>query len=347
MKLETRLPLATVFYKHWDNEDQEIGVVVAKAAFHRSADGQFRPTAKPPELRFSDMFSGDAATSSLEAEQDIAPGKPATDLLIRAVARSFAGKAMSDWPVSIRIKDRLHYEFRVRGPAKWQHRFMGWKLDAPTPVMQVPLEYELAWGGVLRDADNAIITLSEVNPAGRGFCTKSWLDARRDPFDAPMIGFLAEMMQSDPLAPASVHGTRPVAKTWLPRRAFAGTFDSDWQQSRHPRMPQDYALEFWNCAHRPLQLSPHLAGDEIIEVHGISAGGPVLLPLPSAALALHVEGATQMGISMVLDTVEADLAAENPAEHRLEMTWRARIPAPERFFRAELLGADINHQKGP
>lgn len=64
----------------------------------------------------ADVFDGDPADMPLAAEQDIAPGKLATDLLINAVARTSGGEARRDWPVEVSVAESLTHGFHVRGP---------------------------------------------------------------------------------------------------------------------------------------------------------------------------------------------------------------------------------------
>lgn len=338
MKIISQLPLATLFFKHWLPDDREVGVVVAHAAFRRGSDGQFYAE-DAPELRFEDRFTADAAVSPLEAEQDIAPAKLATDLIVHAMARSPDARLMTDWPVLVQIERQLHYEFRVRGPLMWRRDGPRgtWQADAPTPVNAVPVSYALAFGGTERDRNGDIASCFAENPAGRGYVTKPWLDWRRDPFDAPQIGLLADWMGRDPLVPLAVHGTGPIAKTWAPRRANAGTFDADWQRNRHPRMPHDYQMSYWNAAHRPLQITPFLTGTETIITEGLSALGRIEVALPHAALGLVADGDATLEHRLALDTVEMDLRPENPADHRLRLIWRAVIDAPDRFVSGSLI----------
>ncbi len=128
MHLISRLPLSFMFFKHWHTDDTEVGVVIAKARFERAEDGGFYATQTPPELLLEDIYEGDPATSPLVSEQDIAPAKIGTDLVINAIARSPEAKPAPDWAVGVSIVDKLHYSFRVRGPSKWEHKMTGWKL---------------------------------------------------------------------------------------------------------------------------------------------------------------------------------------------------------------------------
>lgn len=336
MKLSTRLPLRLFFFKHWDETGEEVGIAIAKAQFARTASGALQAVAAP-ELEIADRYVADPAWSPLLAEQDLAPGKIGTDLTIRAIARAPGGRPLPDWPVAAGIEGRMHYGFQVRGPSFRERRGAGhWRRSPPEPVASVPLGYDLAYGGRAPGPDDSEV-VHPPNPAGIGLITPQRL-AAGEPVPLPQIGALAEFMAGDPLAEMTVHGFGPVAKGWLPRRAHAGTFDETWRRERHPRMPADYALRFWNAAPAPMQLDPPLRGDEEIAVSGIShAPEPVRLRLPGVWCGLDMAGTERAQVMMVLDTVSLDLRSEDPAAHGATLVWRATIPAPHRFATAEVV----------
>jgi len=337
VKLSSDLPIAAMFFKHWHTDDTEVGVVVAKAQFWRRGDGVFEVDPVPPELILAGVFMGDPATSPLMYDQDIAPGKAATDLISHAYARSPRGALLTDWPVAVRIADRMQYGFHVRGPSQWQKRSAVWRLSAPQPVQTVPITYALAYGGIATVQTDGPPQVFQFNPVGMGFANRASPDIGA-PIAAAQIGELAEFMQSDPLAAMMVHGFGAVAKTWLPRRSEAGTFDAGWQTHRAPRMPPDYSLRCWNAAHRQLQFTDPLKGVEVIEVTGVSHHTPIVtVALPDVALGLFADGDDAAQQRMMLDTVEIDLRSDTAAEHCLTLTWRCRIDAPHRFVSGEIL----------
>ncbi len=340
MKLSSQLPVSVLFFKHWSPEDAEVGVVVVKALFRRHTDGRLR--ADPaPGIAFEEVFEGDPAWSPLKADQDIAPGKLATDLTLQATARAPAGAARTDWPVAVSIPGLLYYGFQVRGPAVWRRRRLtGWRRESPELVTEVPITYALAFGGRAPRSDGQE-AVHEFNPAGIGLITRELLAAGAD-IPVPQIGALGEFLSDDPLVEMGVHGFGPVAKAWLPRRSEAGTFDGVWQRTRHPRMPQDYSLRFWNAAPGPLQISPYLTGNEEIAVTGIAHGpDPVRLRLPGVTCAVELTGAESGLAEMVLDTVALDLQDENPGTHTATLTWRTTIPTPNRFTVGEVISTRL------
>jgi len=337
LQLFSRLPLSPLFFKHWGSDDTEIGVVLAKARFSRAEDGVWLRADPAPTVAFEDRFAGDPAFAALVAEQDIAPGKIGTDLTLEAIARAPDGRPMTDWPVSVTVPGRLHYGFQVRGPSVWRRggdRL--WTRSPPQPVTEVPINYALAFGGRAPGPEGSEV-VHEANPAGIGLVTRERLAAGEE-IAVPQIGTLAEFMVADPLAVMTVQGFGPLAKAWLPRRGHAGRFDDDWLRTRHPRMPRDYSLRFWNAAPGPLHLDPPLRGDEAIVVSGISPGpDPVTLRLPGVWCALDLAGAERARLAMVLDTVTLDLTDPDPRGHSATLIWRAQVAAPHRFDTAEVI----------
>lgn len=338
MRLTSPLPVAMMFFKHWHIDDTEVGVVIVKAAFQRHADGLFRAL-PAPDWVMQDAFAGDPAWTPLLTEQDIAPGKEGTDLTIAAIARSPGGAPRRDWPVVVQIPGRLTYGFHVRGPAAWHREGRRWVLGTPETVAEVPVSYALAYGGTAPGVDGAPPEVFEANPAGQGFANPRLL--RGDaPFAAPQIGDLAEFIAADPAAAMGVHGLGPVAKAWLPRRAEAGTFDTAWRDLRHPRMPYDYRLRFWNAASRVLQLTPGAAGNETILLTGLSAVWPEMpCPLPGVRLWLVPAGADPA--VMALDTVQIDVTDPDPLMHRMTCLWRARVVQPAAIPAAEIRSEEM------
>lgn len=335
MKVSSSLPLSCMGFAHWHSDDTEVGVIVAKAAFAIPVGGG-PPQVAPTELELGDVFSDDPACSPLIQEQDTAPFKPRTDLIIRGTARSFEGKSCRDWQVGVTIADVLSYGFHVRGPSRWKKSGRSWQLSLPDPVSEVPLTYALAYGGRCTEGEGTCFF--QHNPAGQGFMTER-AAREQDVWPAPQIGLLAEFMDARPFEPMAVHGTMPIAKGWLPRRSLAGTFDSSWERDRHPRMPLDYDLGFWNAAHPRLQIDPYLQGDEILEIVGISRSrDKVELCLPNARLALVSRSTPQeTSLSMTIDSIDLNLETVDDGYVVAKMVWRALIPDRHAYSEAEIV----------
>lgn len=322
---------STVFpamtFDHWDQDGHEQSVGIVKATLHRENDG-WTWRQEQPSILLEDRFEGDPATSALLEEQEIAPRKPATDVTLRAIAHAPGGKPFEDWPVEITIPERLTYGFHVRGPSQWRrHWLRGWRLDKPAAVRTVPLEYGLAYGGSVTD-DKGILTTHEYNPAGCGYVTDDLLRVG-DPIPAPQIGLLPELLRQDISAPLAVQGFGPIARTWLSRRGRAGTYDDAWLATRHPRLHGDFDPRYWNSAPGPLQLSPHLNGDEEIRLRNLHPSKPdYRLKLPGVA-PRGLLCPNNAVIEFTLDKVMLNVASSLESGHSATLIWRAGFPASD------------------
>lgn len=144
---------------------------------------------------FTDTCHGDVNVSSLWHPSDLVPRKPTADIIVNAVARAPGGRPLPSWECGLRVEgpegplvDKL---LRVTGPRQWVPRwrtaldeedrpkwreyrklFHGWELSKPEPVTEVPLRYELAYGGTIEKGkdENGYVRLDgdPRNPIGRG-----------------------------------------------------------------------------------------------------------------------------------------------------------------------------------
>lgn len=331
MQLTSNLPLPMLFFKHWHTDDTEVGVIIVKGTFKRQEDGTLQPAENIGDILEADSFRGDPATSSLLRDQELAPGKLATDVFINAVAHSPKAKKLTDWSVSIEIPEKLHYEFRVFGPWEWRKHQGGWIRSNVMPVSQVPLTYELAYGGIVEGEEE---TIFEFNPVGQGFVTKDVL-GKLETITGPQIGEIAEFKSNNPLDQLTVHGFGPISKTWLPRRSEAGTFDEDWQETRHPQMPNDYSLRFWNSAPLSMQVDPFLSGDEQIHLRGVHPNiSPLTIQLPNVGMVARLKGENPNNVMLSLDTVDIDVSDINLCG--ITLIWRGIVPDPSMYEEAEV-----------
>lgn len=334
MRLINNTVFQVVTFDHWGQDEKEVSVVVVKAVLYRH-DSTWTYVPGEIEIAGADVFDGDPATTALHLEQEIAPRKAATDLLIRATAYAPGDTPLRDWPVSVGIPERLSYGFQVRGPSVWtRDRGDRWHLSQPEPVRSVPIRYDLAYGGSMKDTGGTIRTFDQ-NPAGCGFCV-SGHDEDLTEIAAPQIGLLAEFISAKFGDEMAVQGFGPIAKAWLPRRSYAGTLDDNWRATRHPRMPRDYDYRFWNAASGPLQLSPFLRGNERIVLRNLRPDTPEYgFELPGVAVMGRLQPSDDV-VAFDLDTVSIDIEAEKVSDHTLSMIWRAMIPASDSIDALEI-----------
>jgi hypothetical protein len=217
----------------------------------------------------------------------------------------------------------LHYSVQVTGRRAWRHRSeQGWTLTDPEPAAEVPIRYELAYGGAYPDTTSSgdgeapQWIVHRPNPSGTGFVDERALDpdieVRAPQWQHPAHPVTA-VNHDVPLA-----GFGPVARPWRSRLQYAGTYDEAWERRAREDIargvPADYAADFdprfFQCAHPDLIAPEYLMGDEEIVLAGMVSGAePLVLQLPCKrieARTLDGKGAVEQA-RMALDTVHIDL----------------------------------------
>lgn len=344
MDMRNFTPFPNLRFYGSDSQGRDFGVFVAKGTYAVGADGVLEVAEEQAPLVLADRYHGDPNASSLWLPSDLVPKKPRSDVIVNAVARAPGGRPSPSWLCGIRVEGgarRLEKKLRVTGPRAWEPvheddgrgrgRFLGWRLTEPEPVLEVPLRYELAYGGVQRrpgEDGEAVCEADERNPIGRG-----WIDAGLTPRDAPVPAPQIED-PADPVAdPARSHapqGLGPIPPAWLPRRPLGGTYDARWRAEVWPNWPADYDFAYHNSAHPDLIHPGFLAGDEEIRLIGLDGGArPRVLRLPGhrLELALDLAEGGSVRFTMDLDTLLLDIADPDPAEYRIFLTWRATFAA--------------------
>lgn len=305
MQFVNHTPFPAMTFEARDRDDRPWHVLVVRATM----------TLKPPYPRLAqaqralvlaDTHHGDAAESSTLDESDLAPFKPATDVLVRGTARPPDGVAARRWEASVTVGDRQS-RVQVTGPRWWLREGDRWRLTEPEPAVAVPLRYELAYGGTAREGDR--VERCEENPVGAGFAPP-WWRVGKDRLAAPQIEWPDDPLTDieRPIRPA---GFGPVGRAWLPRRARAGTFDDAWLATRWPVMPADFDASYW-CASPPgLDAKTFLRGGERVRIVGLGAPPVIDFALPTHHLfaLLRHESGVVLPFTMPLDTVTIDVDA--------------------------------------
>ncbi len=336
MELRNYTPFAPLVFTAEDDAGTDMGVLVLRGTFHVAPGAALRPDPDQAPVRVADEYRGAAGASSVRWESDLAPLKPRADLHLDAVAHAPAGEPTPSWTAGVRVARRdadgepvrlVEAALRVTGPRVWRRTLAGWRLDPPAPAVRVPLVYERAYGGTVPDPDDPDLDVEyPANPVGTGFFLSKQTDAAE--VDAPQIEWADAPIEAPgpDYAPA---GVGPLARSWQPRLALAGTFDETWQAERAPHLPADFDFAHYNSAPPPLQAPSYLVGDETITVWGLRPDAPtVSVCLPGyqmGALLRYQDGSLKVA-PLLIDTVEMDLSDPDPDEHRASVVWRGQFP---------------------
>jgi hypothetical protein len=216
----------------------------------------------------------------------------------------------------------LRKTLRVFGDRRWVRGLLGVSAGDPQPFETMPLVFERAFGGkcAVRPGKEEMAQ-EDRNPVGAGFATSAESAA-----DRPLPNI------EDPKNQVTGWRDRPppsgfafVSGDWLPRRAFAGTYDDAWQQQRMPLLPEDFDYRYFNVAPADQQVAGYLKGGERVELRGFA---PEVWSFDLPQDQIEVELLYPMEVlrkwPAVLDTVVLE-----PDLHRCQMIWRAKIPTPE------------------
>lgn len=300
----------------------------------------------------SDLWwdESNAERSSLKEVGDTLLYKPGTDVFVTGAARPHKDQALERWSAGVVVANEqnilLRHYLELTGPRHWQYSlFRGWHLSAPVATDNVPLRYELAYGGAYakpakQQSDTTATTWEtyKLNPCGTGFFDERNLN-RSLLIPGPQIETPSEPVRSINKA-YPLSGFGPLARFWHDRARFAGTYDDEWRQQFNgamstgeaPDFPDDFDLRFYQCAPKPLISDRYLRGNERIALGSLMAEAQHFsTSLPGLRLQAHLlidRLSPSKKIEMNLDTVHLDLDTK-----KLNLCWRLCL-APELGIRA-------------
>ena len=180
-------------------------------------------------------------TGSVQYESDFAYFKPSADLLLTGSCHAPNGQAVKHCDVTFQVGDKRR-TLSVLGNRYWEHTLGGGAISDPVPFVEMPINYENAFGGE-EYAKNTI---------GKGAVRGKLLPNIEDP------NHLIASANDKP-EPA---GFGPLNRMWQQRHCKLGTYKGDYLQKRWPWFPQDFDWSFFNAAPPELRLESYLRGDE-------------------------------------------------------------------------------------
>lgn len=371
MEVRNYTPFPNLRFTGMDNAGTLFGVLLVKGTFSITPDGAMVPADEQAPVLLTDAYHGDLFTTSLWIPSDLAPHKPRTDVILNAVARAPGGKPLPTWECGIEVSGArpLRKVLRVTGPRSWEPvwlgpagervgapddrrlaRFLRWRLSPSAPAAEVPIRYELAFGGMLAKPQGVdeqgrerppYLEPWQHNPIGCG-----WINRELTPTDqarpAPQVEDPHDPIRN-PFATHTPQGFSPIPPDWLPRRPLGGTYDQAWMEGVWPSWPADYDFAYHNAAHPDLIHPGFLDGDETVTLWGLD-GRPDQQMLRLPALTCIVEQTFTDGsvheIRMALDTLVLDVADPDPEEHRAFVSWRTTFDNVA-VGRSAVLGASV------
>lgn len=297
-------------------------VVVSKATYAipedpRQAAKLLTPQPKPFD---SDQNMGDPELYPPKFEHDFSPVKHRCDVVLQGTAHAPKGIATEKVEVGLAI-GKWNKRFEVVGDRHWINGAMGWTHSDPIPFTTMPLTWMNAYGGTDQYAEDRCDSYLS-NPVGRSYCHIA---------DNRLVGQLLPNTQqlghpiatpNDTYLPQSFG---PIARHWLPRRKYVGTYDEKWQQERAPYLPDDFDERYYQCAPEDQQISSPVGGEKVVlynlTEHVISE---FYLPksLVVSMTSVDVNG-ERHDLKPMMDTIAIDTDART-----FSLTWRAHMLTP-------------------
>jgi hypothetical protein len=311
--LKNLTPFSGLSFPSLDEKDCEQLVVCVAGRFELPRAGRTLNTAplrsdrqEPPPL--ADVYWGPPESSSLRMEGQSTWYRPATDIYVSGRAWAPRGRPVKKMRVAVQVGP-CQKSLQVVGERVWARGVLALQPSAPLPFESMPLVYERSFGGPDEPR----------NPVGRGHYTSA-----RAALEKPLPNL------EDPLNPLEHFSQRqtplgfgPIARGWLPRRAWAGTYDEAWVERRAPLWPGDFDCRFFLAAAPGLTASPWLTGGEPVVLSGLSPDGTLAFRLPHHRLVVKALFRHRVERRpMVLDAIHMELE-----ERALMLIWRASIPA--------------------
>ena len=321
LQIDNQTPFYAVMSVLPDRQGVDTLYVIVKATLALRPKLSLAPVQIPVTL--ADEYHADPTDSSLKQVSELHIGKPGTDVLLVGRAWAPAGQTVAETWVRVAVAERQK-TIRVLGDRSWRDDGTP---TAPEPFEAMPLVWERAFGGVQQLADRVLA--QERNPVGVGFAGKRTA--------AELVGHPVPNLE-DPATPLEQVGQAgtpaclaPSAPHWLPRRAFAGTYDERWQRTRAPYLPEDFDPRFLMCGASEMAFDRYLQGGEPVEIRGATPDGPLAFTVPVA----HLEVAVRIGGAIESPPANLETIFLEPDENRLCLTWRAALPCDRKVLKIE------------
>ncbi|HYO65989.1 MAG TPA: DUF2169 domain-containing protein [Archangium sp.] len=315
MDLFNSTPFVVERFVYLDSTGRESLTVVIKATFILRGCQAILADEQIP-LSLADEYCGKPEHSSVLHSLDLAPFKPATDVLLSGFAYP-QGRSKKEVLVAFRLGG-FTKGVQVMGDRVWDRTLGMATISSPCAFERMELTYERAFGGTdLSHPEHP--ERCEENPVGRGFrAVRSKLPIEGMPL--PNI--------EDPLAPIHSPGDRPkprafgpLAPHWHPRALLAGTYDKAWERDTMPLLPKDFDERFFQAAPSDQILPAYVQGGEPVKVVGTTPEGALEFSLPS----VRPEVVVRVGSVRETPLCLCDTVSIQCEQKRLMLVWRARL----------------------
>jgi hypothetical protein len=314
MELINHTPYAAAIAVDMDRSGAETLVLIVKATFDIEADGQIHLSQQQSGIEWADVYAGEPGASSVLYESDATWGRSGTDIaLIGHAYPRRPGDRQVD--VGLRV-GAFTKTARVFGDRRWEKVVGGARISPAQPFERIPLIWERSFGGAdLTPAEPGHHAHDARNPVGRGFRAEG-SQIGLDGLPLPNVEDPSYLIASPTDTPRPL-GFGFVAKSWMPRVRFAGTYDDRWQQTRAPLLPDDYDPRFAVAASDGLWAPNGLHGGEVVDLVQLTPTGLLRFALPT----VDVRGSYLMRVPLSDLPLRLVVVFIDTARMRLILLW--------------------------
>lgn len=336
-----------------DQDDAGYSILAAHVSYDlliRPEDGvatlQFSAEQKP--LCFGDEHYADPVRSGVKIESDLSTYKPRLDVVFNGSAHAPGDQPTPAFGVAVRVYDRAS-SLLVCGPRWWKRNVLGWSLSEPAPITRLDLRYEYASGGLYEiDGDHVA---APTNTVGMGWYPPEYLrQFKGEQLPAPQIEAPEHRLRGiGDLVPAAGFGF--IGRGWRGRLEFGGTADAAWQEERHPLLPRDFRMEYWNGAPTALQF-PHprplssvpIAAQNLVAARDVPGQGVYFeVPVETIFALVGLQSGIGLTRDLILDTIRVEMD-----ERKVYCTYRLALAEELEITEVQLryiAAHDRDHQR--
>ena len=292
---------------------------------------------------------GDAETSTVREETDLAPYKVATDVVVIGSARAPGGRPTTQMDVVVTVDGRGK-AVRVIGDRRCIHRpGLAPQITEPAPFTEMEMRYDRAYGGADECSNPNLPFYYPRNHRGVGVAVKNVrevvdglaLPNIENPLDLltpeRIVFGVPEAWVRQPLP----QGIGWFQRTWYPRCSFVGAvpgmMDPDTVLPEEtlglvPKGQMALARQFklpsfdvrFNTGASPGLIFPFLRGGEEVRLVGLTADGDLRFRLPRETPRLMLDiGFGEQELAPVLQTV-----CVRVDDGQVDLVWRGALPYP-------------------
>jgi hypothetical protein len=328
-----------------NDKGDHIFSVVAKRTYGIRHGGVVARSAADHPLRKTDAYydDGDPEWSTVQYEYELAPYKPAVDMVVIGKAYAPGGKPATQMTASVEVAGRKK-SIIVFGDRECHYREdMPPVFSAPKPFTDLEIRYERAYGGRDEISDPNIPFFYPRNYMGTGVALRNIketvdglaLPNIEDPDDLltpeRIVLGTPERWPEQPLP----QGFGWFQRTWYPRNAAVGCYpafadiDTVTTEERLGLVPKNHialAKQFKLPSYHPRLnngashglLFPSLKGDETVRLRGLSPEGLLEFTLPGESPKIMLDiGLGAQELQSRLDTVSV-----RPDDLEVDLIWR-------------------------